>query len=160
MLKRSLIEVAVEILKDKKDPLNIYTLYDLIASEVEMSDEEKAEMLAQFYTDLTTSAKFVYMGNDTFDLKSNQKVELWDKDGSFYKEYTEVPDEEDIEEDEDDEDFEFDPLYDDPDELPVKKKPLSDDDDDDDDEDDDDEDDDDDDLYNEYMDEYEDLYDE
>jgi DNA-directed RNA polymerase subunit delta len=155
MLKKSLIEVAVEILKDKRDPLNIYTLYDMISLEVEMSEEEKANMLAQFYTDLTTSAKFVYMGNDTFDLKSNQKVELWDKDGSFYKEYTEVPDEDVADEDDDEDDYEFDPLYDDPDELPSKKKAVSDDDEDDDEELEDDED-----LYNEYMDEYEDLYDE
>ena len=86
----SLIVVAERIVFEKKEAINIYDLFDLVATEKGLSNPEKAAYISQFYSDLTTSAKFSYVGENKWDLKENQKIELWEKDGSFYNEYTEV----------------------------------------------------------------------
>lgn len=86
----SLIVVAERIVFEKKEAINIYDLFDLVAAEKGLSNPEKAAFISQFYSDLTTSAKFSYVGENKWDLKENQKIELWEKDGSFYNEYTEV----------------------------------------------------------------------
>ena len=91
----SLVDVAEIILLEKKEALNIYELFNLVCKRKEVKENMKKELISQFYADLTVAAKFVYVGDNTWDLKGNQKIELWEKDGSFYKEYTEVviPDE-------------------------------------------------------------------
>ena len=95
----SLIEAAVTELENNKMPCNVYELFDKVAAKKEMSEEEKGEAITKFYADLTTSAKFLYVGNNEWNLKSNEKIELWEKDGSFYKEYTVVELPEDFKED-------------------------------------------------------------
>lgn len=86
----SLIVVAERIVFEKKEPINIYDLFDLVAVEKDLSNTQKLAYISQFYSDLTTSARFCYVGENKWDLKENQKIELWEKDGSFYNEYTEV----------------------------------------------------------------------
>ncbi|AIO18234.1 putative DNA-directed RNA polymerase subunit delta [Candidatus Izimaplasma bacterium HR1] len=93
--QKSLIDAAVELLEVEKKPYNLYQLFDKVTKGQKFSEDAKADAVTKFYTDLTTSAKFVYTGDNQWDLKANQKIELWEKDGSFYKEYTKVdlPDE-------------------------------------------------------------------
>ncbi len=86
----SLIDAAVLIMTNEKKSFNLYDLFDRVAELVELSDNEKGIAINKFYTDLTTSAKFVYIGDNVWNLKANEKIELWEKDGSFYKEYNEV----------------------------------------------------------------------
>lgn len=88
--EKSLIEAASMLLENEKMPVNLYDLFDRITGEVGLSDTDKKEAITKFYTDLTTSAKFVYVGNNEWNLKVNEKIELWEKDGSFYKEYNVV----------------------------------------------------------------------
>ena len=93
--ENSLIDAAVLLLQTEKKPYDFYQLFDILTAEKKYTEEEKLNVVTKFYTDLTTSAKFVYTGDNEWDLKANQKIELWEKDGSFYKEYTKVdlPDE-------------------------------------------------------------------
>lgn len=84
----SLIDQAAGILARNKQPYDLFDLFDEIAAKEGITDDEKATLIGKFYTDLTTSAKFVYVGDNKWALKQNEKVELWEKDGSFYKEYT------------------------------------------------------------------------
>ncbi len=93
--EKSLIEAAREVLEVEKMPVNLYDLFDRVTAEAGLSEEDKQAAVTKFYTDLTISAKFVYVGNNEFNLKANEKIELWEKDGSFYKEYTvvELPEE-------------------------------------------------------------------
>jgi DNA-directed RNA polymerase subunit delta len=139
----SLLEVAVMLMEQKKAPQSIRTL---IKEVLEMKGLEDVDLSlsTQLYIDITTSSKFVYMGNEEWDLKSRQSLDEYDKDGSAFnsKEDLEEDLEEDIEEleeivdeDEDDDDY----LDDDDDE---DDDDYLDDDDDDEDEDDDDLDDD------------------
>jgi len=172
----AMLDVAEAILKDNKEPISIQTLLRKVAEikEVELDDVDR---LTQLYMDITQSAKFVYCGEEQWDLKE-RNLELWDKDGYAFVQAEEI--EEDTEEDLDFTEYQLDEeedkpkVIDDEDELEdteedeeekkeesayieVKLPILSTDDDDEDDELDiefDDEDD-----YNEIMDDYEDMYD-
>lgn len=88
--ERALTDIAEQVLMKKKDPMDIYTLFDQVADIKGYTDEEKDQHITQFYSDITISGRFIYVGNNEWDLKEHQKIELWDKDGSFYKEYTEI----------------------------------------------------------------------
>ena len=72
----SLIVVAERIVFEKKEAINIYDLFDLVATEKGLSNPEKAAYISQFYSDLTTSAKFSYVGENKWDLKENHKLIL------------------------------------------------------------------------------------
>lgn len=93
--EKSLIESASILLENEKKPLNLYDLFDRVTADAGLSAEAKKAAITKFYTDLTISAKFIYVGNNEWNLKVSEKIELWEKDGSFYNEYTvvELPDE-------------------------------------------------------------------
>ncbi len=88
--EQSLIVSAIRVLEDKKEPIEFYTLFTMLCDEKGYSKNERAELITRFYSDITTSAKFVYTGDNNWDLKEHQKTELWEKDGSYFKEYTEI----------------------------------------------------------------------
>ncbi|MDY0346550.1 MAG: DNA-directed RNA polymerase subunit delta [Acholeplasma sp.] len=176
-VNKSMVEIAEDILRSEGKK-NIYDLIEQVASLKEISLED-TERMTQLYIDMTLSAKFVFCGNDEWDLKENN-LDLWDKDGSYFNTTEEVVEEEedtltvedyyipeedelelkDDEDDEEAEDEDDDVIIIDEDELiltdddetvkPTKVKFI--------DEDDDDLDFDDED-YNEIMDDYEDMYD-
>ncbi len=88
--EQSLIVSAIRVLGEKKEPMEFYTLFTFLCDEKDYSKKERAELITRFYSDIITSAKFVYTGDNHWDLKERQKTELWDKDGSYFKEYTEI----------------------------------------------------------------------
>ncbi len=88
--EQSRIDLAEAILEAQNEPIDLYDLYDEVAKRCE--EQPSAEKLNAFFAELTTSAKFVYMGDNSWDLKRRQKIELWEKDGSFFNEYREVED--------------------------------------------------------------------
>ncbi|MCR3906147.1 MAG: DNA-directed RNA polymerase subunit delta [Tenericutes bacterium] len=182
MKSLAMLDVAEILLKDSKKPMTIQQLIQSVAEIKEISLED-VDKLTQLYMDITQSAKFVYCGDDQWDLKE-RNLELWDKDGFAFVQAEEV--EEDVEED-----LDFTEYTLEEEEEEVKAKVEKDDDEDEDEEevdeeikeekayieidlptkstDDDDVDDDveiefdddyDEDDYNEIMDDYEDMYDE
>ncbi|MFA5742026.1 MAG: DNA-directed RNA polymerase subunit delta, partial [Candidatus Izemoplasmatales bacterium] len=90
----SLMEVAERILIKNKQPMTFMELFKALSEAKELTDEEKARIISQFYADFIASARFIYMGDDMWDLKSRQSIDMWDKDGAFYQEFPEY--EEDI----------------------------------------------------------------
>ena len=90
--EESLVNLAEKILKDAQEPIDLYELFEKAATSKGL-DETDVSMINRFYSELVSSAKFVYTGENTWDLKNHQKIELWDKDGSYYNEYKEVHDE-------------------------------------------------------------------
>lgn len=171
----SMLEVAVMLMEKKKTPQPIRKLIEE-ALQVKGIDESNTEVASQLYVDITTSSKFVYMGDEEWDLKSRQSLDEWDKDGSAFN-TADLDDEDDNGLTEKDYDLEEDKSsYDDDDEDEDSNYSDSDDDDDssydeyDDDDtsdndefdtirDNPDEDTFDEDDYDEIMDDYEDLYD-
>lgn len=172
----SLLEIAVMLMEQKGTVENIYKLIEEVLELKGLTDETGA-LATKLYVDITTSSKFVYMGDGLWDLKLRQPLEQFEKDGSsFYsKEDEEIEETEEYREDDEeeleDEDLEDDEESDDEDEDSDDDDEEVEDEDFDDDleyEDSDDELDDSDDLdedfdedkYTEYMDDYEDMYDE
>ncbi|MBN2300777.1 MAG: DNA-directed RNA polymerase subunit delta [Acholeplasmataceae bacterium] len=91
----AMLDVAEALLKEKGSPLTIQQLIQSVAEIKEVSLED-IDKLTQLYMDITQSAKFVYCGDDQWDLKE-RNLELWDKDGFAFVHAEEI--EEDVEED-------------------------------------------------------------
>lgn len=162
----SLLEIAVQLMEQKRSPQNIRTLIKEVF-EIKGIVDEDGSLTAQLYIDITTSSKFVYMGEDEWDLKLRQSLDQYDKDGSAFNTGIEEEEEEidDLDEDDLDEDYDEDDSDDEDDEDTDDEYFDDEDDSDDEDELDDDEtleryteDDFDEDKYNDYMDDFEDMY--
>ena len=171
--QQSLFEAALEIISKKEGPTNIYDLINETLASKNVEDES-GDLAAKLYLDITISSKFVFLGDDLWDLKSRQPLEKFEKDGSDFnsKDDYQKPERKRSDEDEDD-DYD---LSDDEDEDEVDRDEDEDYEDqneddeeyeddlsfeDDEDEDDDDSYDDkdfDEEKYNKYMDEFEDEY--
>lgn len=97
----AMIDVAEIILKENTEPIKIN---DLIAKVVEIKgvSEEDFEKITQLYMDITQSGKFVFCGDELWDLKE-RNLELWDKDGYAFVQLDDV--EEEVEDDDDELEF-------------------------------------------------------
>jgi DNA-directed RNA polymerase subunit delta len=82
-------------MEQKRGQQNIRSLIKEVF-EIKGIDDEDGSITTQLYIDITTSSKFVYMGNDEWDLKSRQSLDQYDKDGSAFN--THVEEEEEIDE--------------------------------------------------------------
>ena len=104
--QQSLFEAALEIISKKEGPTNIYDLINetLAAKNVE---DESGDLAAKLYLDITISSKFVFLGDDQWDLKSRQPLEKFEKDGSDFnsKDDYQKPERKRSDEDEDDYDL-------------------------------------------------------
>ena len=171
--QQSLFETALEIISKKEGPTNIYDLINETLASKNVEDES-GDLAAKLYLDITISSKFVFLGDDQWDLKSRQPLEKFEKDGSDFNSKDDYQKPERKRSDEDDDDYD---LSDDEDEDEIDRDEDEDYEDQNEDdeeyeddlsfEDDEDEDDDDDsyddkdfdeEKYNKYMDEFEDEY--
>ena len=121
----SMLEVAMELLNQKKTPQVISTLIQEVL-ELKGFDDPNGVLATQLYIDITTSSAFVFCGEGKWDLKSRQSLEVFDRDGSFFntgEEYIEdeeeidlddynIDDEDDYSNDDDDDEDEDDDYYD------------------------------------------------
>ncbi|MDE6047615.1 MAG: DNA-directed RNA polymerase subunit delta [Anaeroplasmataceae bacterium] len=126
----SLLEVAIYLMEQKKAQQNIRALIREVL-EIKGLDDADGKLATQLYIDITTSSKFVYMGEEEWDLKYRQSLDEYDKDGSAFNvkgadlDDEPLEDEEDVEEesldedddeyDEDDDDYEDEDEYEDED---------------------------------------------
>lgn len=111
MNQMSLIEAAEYILANDKKPRTFVELFNECVALLGLDQDVASEKIGQFYTDFVSCAKFIYCGEDLWDLKSNQLVDNIDKE--FYAEHKDVleefisgksADKDDEESDESDED--------------------------------------------------------
>ena len=106
----SLLEVAILLMEQKKNKQPIMNLIKEVLEMKGLDDEDKS-LATQLYIDITTSSKFVYMGDGEWDLKIRQSLDEYDKDGSAFNSKEELFEEEDdlkdieIEEYDDEEDY-------------------------------------------------------
>jgi DNA-directed RNA polymerase subunit delta len=89
----SMIEVAVELLNQKKTPQLITTLITEVL-ELKGLDDPNGVLATQLYIDITTSSSFVFCGEGKWDLKTRQSLEVFDRDGSFFNTGEEYEEEE------------------------------------------------------------------
>lgn len=90
----AMVDIAYELIKQSNKPMKIHELFETIAEikEISLDDVEK---LTQLYMNITQSGKFVYCGNDRWDLKEGN-LEIWDTDGSQFIETLEDEEEEEF----------------------------------------------------------------
>lgn len=79
----SMLEVAYTLMTQKRTPQQINKLITEVLEIKDITDED-GSLTTQLYIDITTSSKFVYMGNNEWDLKERQSLDEWDKDGSAF----------------------------------------------------------------------------
>ena len=72
----SMLEVAEILIQRKIKPQKFEKIAKEVCEMMGLTDEEFQSKLAQFYSDLTLSGKFVTVGEDKWDLKSRQKYEV------------------------------------------------------------------------------------
>ena len=105
----SYTDIAYEIIKeDKKKKYNTPNLFKEVCKLLELSDEEFAEKLADFFTALTTDGRFILIDSKSWDLKENHKVKIIVDDGDEEDIELEDTEESEDEEDGDNEDVEDD----------------------------------------------------
>lgn len=93
----SMIELAEAYVREQNAEVAIQDIINYVFTTKEESMED-VEKVTRFYMDITTSGKFVFCGEDKWDLKENN-LELWDKDGHAFvsdSEVSEEIDEEDL----------------------------------------------------------------
>lgn len=93
----SLIEAAVALMEKKRAPQSIRSLIKEVL-EMKGLEDSDSSYATQLYMDITMSSKFVYMGNDEWDLKSRQSLDEYDKDGSAFNNKGDEFDDEPLEE--------------------------------------------------------------
>lgn len=91
----AMLDIAEVLLKESGKPLAIQDIMKSVAETKEIPLDD-IDRLTQLYMDITQSAKFVYCGDDQWDLKE-RNLDLWDKDGYAFVHAEDI--EEDTEED-------------------------------------------------------------
>lgn len=93
-------DIAYVLLKENKKSINTPTIFKKICELLNLSDEEYASKIGEFYTSLTTDKRFLLLENAEWDLRDNHSVEIVMDDEEEIEEETEEEEiEEEIEED-------------------------------------------------------------
>jgi len=74
-----MIELANLILFDEKEAIHFKEVFDKVAEIKEFPDEQKLDLIAQFYTDLNIDGRFVTTGDNLWGLKRWYPVEQIDE---------------------------------------------------------------------------------
>lgn len=69
-MKRSLIDVAFELLQKKKKPVPFIKLWSELAQIEGLTQAQQDDRIAQFYSDMCLDNRFVNMGENKWDLRS------------------------------------------------------------------------------------------
>ncbi len=83
-IHKSMLEAAIEILKRKRSPQPFEKIFKEVVAVLSLTEEDAQARVARFYNDLSLSGVFIYTGDNEWDLKERQSVEMWDKDASFF----------------------------------------------------------------------------
>ena len=68
----SMVDVAYSYLKEIKKKVKFNDLFNVISERIGFSEEEKENLISNFYTNLSLDGRFVTLGNNEWDLRSNQ----------------------------------------------------------------------------------------
>ena len=72
----SYTDLTEMILKEEKKSLNTPSIFKKICSLLELTDEEYASQIGDFYTSLTTDKRFVLLENACWDLRDKHKIDI------------------------------------------------------------------------------------
>lgn len=69
MVKLSMSDVAYNKLKEQRDGIDFYDLYDHVCMELEFNEEQKTKNISQFYTNLTFDGRLIFLKENTWGLR-------------------------------------------------------------------------------------------
>ena len=72
----SYIDLTKMILEEEKKPLNTPDLFKKLCKLLDLSEEEYADKIGDYYTSLTTDKDFVLLEDATWDLRDHHPVEV------------------------------------------------------------------------------------
>ncbi len=76
----SMVKTAVDLLKRKRSPQKFNKIYKEVCEKLGFTESQKDQQICRFYNDLSLSSIFVYIGDNTWDLKERQTVQIWEKE--------------------------------------------------------------------------------
>lgn len=121
MLKRSIVEVAYELLMKKQKPQVFAKMWDDIGKILDMSEEEKENYISVFYTQLSIDERFVLLEDNQWDLRQRHKFDKVHIDMNDI--YSEIEEEEkEIEEEAKEDNYDLEYIDDEDDEEKEKEK--------------------------------------
>ena len=71
----SMVDVAFSVLTDAGSTVKFKDLYNSVCEKLELSEEERADRISNFYTNLSLDGRFVTLGENEWALRSRQKYE-------------------------------------------------------------------------------------
>lgn len=71
----SMVDVAYDIMKDMKEPINFYDLWEQVATLKNFDEEERDRNESPFYTSITLDGRMITVGENRWDLRSRHKFE-------------------------------------------------------------------------------------
>lgn len=72
----SYTDLTEMILKENKKAMNTASIFKTICQLLELSDDEYATKIGDYYTSLTTDKRFILLENAEWDLKDKHKLEI------------------------------------------------------------------------------------
>lgn len=69
-MKKSMIEVAYSVLKEKGSPIPFIDLYTKVSQEMGFNESQFEDKISTFYSDLSIDGRFFSMPHNTWDLRS------------------------------------------------------------------------------------------
>lgn len=117
----SMVEIAFEVMKEKREPFDYYDLVEEVAAIKGMSKEEVEARIANLYTDMNIDGRFHSLGDNRWGLKSWYALEQAEEEITTpvkpRKKAKDLDDDIDLEEDFDDYEDEYEDLEDELDEI-------------------------------------------
>ena len=92
MLKKSMVEVAYELLSKKQGAQKFNKFWNEVSDLLSMSEDEKEQNISSFYTKLTLDERFVLLEDNMWDLRERQNFDKVHIDMNDI--YSEIEDEE------------------------------------------------------------------
>lgn len=71
-MAKSLLDIAYDYISSLDNPCTFNDLWSHIVSEANLSNEESTNKVARFYTNLMLDGRFVFLGDNLWDLRSRQ----------------------------------------------------------------------------------------
>lgn len=68
----SMVDVAYSVLNQRNAVTTFTDLFNEVAEKLELTTEQKADAISNFYTNLSLDGRFVNLGDNQWDLRTNQ----------------------------------------------------------------------------------------
>ena len=111
--ENSMCNVAYDILKEVNEKVSFNALWNTVCERLGINEEDKMNLISNFYTQLTLDGRFMFLDENYWDLRANHTFDEFSEDS--YDSYSDddddnddLIDDEELSYDEEDEDEDYD----------------------------------------------------